>query len=208
MYVIRAEVTVAAGRVNDVDAWATRRSEHLKAQKGFQQWLGLQSLGYPARRTAFAVWDSRDSFLAWVRSPELQAFAQANPTEGLFTLTGPQRAYEVIHDVGNMDQAKGVALVDWTLKARGIWTAFADSRKEVFDLRVKHMKGNVGGRLLLFLGDPRRALVINGFANIDDMGGGDAVRVPERQEFDRTHSESDYTSEPRGIEAYEVVQIS
>jgi hypothetical protein len=103
---------------------------------------------------------------------------------------------------------QGVALVDWTMNALGIWTAFADSRKEVFDLRLRHVKGYVGGQVLLFLGDPRRALVINGYANIDDMGERRAQNIPENQEFTRTHPASDYTSEPVGIEAYEVAQIS
>ena len=88
---------------------------------------------------------------------------------------------------------------------QGVWRAFADNRKEVFELRLRHVKGYVGARVLKFLGDSRRMFVINGYDSTDSVGGGGGQTIPDIQEFQRAHPNSEFTSESPSIEHYAVI---
>ena len=88
--------------------------------------------------------------------------------EGLRTSTAPTRAYELVHDIGGSEQARFAVLVDWSDIRVADRVAFEESRKELFELRQRHVKGFVANRLLRSLGD------------LDQVPGGSALHQLER----------------------------
>ena len=202
MYIVRSDVTVNGGRFAGLEAWTTQRVEHLRAQKGFQEYLVLRSLGYPGNAANLVAWENRENSLAYLESPERQLFVQANPYSALFTLNRPEEACELVREVARPGQAGIATLVDWNINPGVVnAAAFESARKELFELRREHSKGFVSNRLLKFLGAPSRYLVVMLWRSVDDYRAAQAI--PQIQEFGRTHS-GQYATTPRAHEYHEV----
>ena len=138
------------------------------------------------------------------RSPEAAAFRQKNPTQELFTAAQPGRMYEEILAVGDTSVPTGfVVAMDVDLRGGDALRTFPDSRKEVFELRMKHEENYLGGVVYVFSGNPAKQLVIHRLAALPD--GPFPPVYPELQKLQQAHPLSQYSDVPQEIERYETV---
>src|SRR5947209_6940033 len=98
MYGTSREVTVATGGATPYEARMQQLGELMKVQPGLQVRVVLHSLGYPARYTVLAGWDSPQAARAWDESEACQRFRKENPASGLVTSAGETEAYELVHE--------------------------------------------------------------------------------------------------------------
>lgn len=174
----------------------------LRQQPGYQGGALLNSAGYPLRYTRITVWDNRDALKAFWASTAIQRFAQENPAEGIFTTTRDIEAYEIIHRVSQPGQPTTAVLVDWTTDP-GKAQAFADSRKELIELRRRVGRGVVTSAISRFLGGPNRYVVYLSALSAGDLTA--FFATPEYQTWVQTHGVTEYSSTPPTIQAFEVV---
>ena len=126
--------------------------------------------------------------------------------EGLRTSTAPTRAYELVHDIGGSEQARFAVLVDWSDIRVADRVAFEESRKELFELRQRHVKGFVANRLLRSLGDWTKYLVVQLYISWNALPQFTAEFIPELQAFGRAHQAGDYTDTPNQRDTYEILR--
>jgi len=182
----------------------------LATQPGVLAAALFRSWGYPGRYARAVFWESIDALYTVRGSAELEAFFEANPVSAVVNVTRPPEGYELVLEVGaavrTLAPGMHTATVEWTLERRaGVAAAFEQSRRELFELRQKHMPGFVRNSLYRFLGAPNRYLIA---ITTQSRLGGQDQEATELQAFVAAHPASAYTSTPLGYNTYEVVKVS
>ena len=208
VYLTRREVMVAAGREAEFEEWWLEGQEMGKSQKGFRLATLGNSLGYPNKYAALIRFDTREDWEASHRDPAFRARIERRPQGLIVGRPRPTEAYEQVHRVGltgarPADARPGfTTLVDWNVRGPAA-RAFESSRKELFELRQKHVQGLVVNALWKFLGNPSGYLV---HATYTSREAAEQARThPEVEAYQRTHGYSEYASAPPVIENYRPV---
>ena len=146
---VRTDVTVQPRNIQKFEDWWAGFGPILRAQKGFSLGVLGSSPGDPAAYSSVTTWSDAQAFRDFFRGqPRGQHLDAGRET---FTPRRGAQVYELVHRVG--DPPRGSAftfavLVEWTLTVGPSGArAFAESRKEVAELRQRHVKGFVAQSL-------------------------------------------------------------
>lgn len=197
---VRTDVTVQPRNIQKFEDWWAGFGPMLRAQQGFNLGVLGSSPGDPAAYTSVSTWSDAQAFRDYFRGQPRRQHLDA----GRETLT-PRRGaqvYELVHRVG--DPPRGSAftfavLVEWTLTAGPSGArAFAESRKEVAELRQQHVKGFVAQSLWRHLGAPNRYVIAQAYTGRPEPS-------PEVAAFMRDHPYTLYTTVPQSNETFDIV---
>lgn len=202
MYLVRTEMTVRPGGAGELEAGIARLGQMRKGLPGYiGQTLG-HSYSHPAKYLIVGRYENVEAAWAFNRGEVLAQWAK-DITPGLVTIT-LQEGYESVFGVPEtLPAAPGDTcdiLVDWTLKGPGVVADFENSRRELFALRQKHVKGFVTNRLMRSGGVGNRYVIVQMYT---DREAARAVSsAPELRVFAEAHPPSLYANEPPVGEAY------
>ena len=200
VYLTRREVMVAPGRGPEFEAWWLEGQQMQKSQKGFRLATLGNSLGYPNKYAALTRFDTREDWEAAQNNPAFRARLERRPEGLIVGRPRPTEAYELVHRVGPTDARPAFAtLAEWNVRGRAAG-AFESSRKELFELRQKHVKGLVVNGLWKFLGNPSGYLALGAYTSRE--AAEQARTHPEVEAYQRAHGYSEYASAPPVVEHY------
>jgi len=205
MYLVRTELTAQAGGSGELEAQISKLGGIRKGMQGYLGQTLLRSYGHPSKYAVTSRWDNPEAHWAFTNGQAFSGFAKGLGTAPGFAVTS-QHGYDSVFEVDGPQGAAAPStcevLVDWTI-SQGRAQAFENSRRALFELRQKLVKGFVSARLRRSAGTPNRYLVINILASREDARAANAI--PELQAFQVAHPGSAYASAPPVAEAYHVV---
>ncbi len=186
MYVTRIQSMVVPGKIREAEAFAAQAFDMVKSQPGFLRGGVVNSLGYPAKYTSLAAWETREAAETFRRSDAYQRFLLANPLSNVATPLGPAEAFESVYRVQDrpITEAGCIALVDITIDPTKA-PAFEQRSQELLDLRAKVGHGLISSTLTRFMSGGGRYL---GYSVYTDQEAAQRTQsAPEVQAFMAAH---------------------
>lgn len=197
---VRIDQTISARNAQKFEDWWAGFGPVLRASKGFQLGVLGTSPGDPSSYTSATTWSDPESFRGFYRGEARQK--QVEVGRELFTPRRTAQVYELVDRVGNPPRAADfgfAVMVEWTMPAGGATgREFAESRREIGELRQKHVNGFIAQSLWRHLGSPTRLLIAQAYRTRPE---------PAREvlAYMRAHPASDYTTVPQVVENFELV---
>ncbi len=204
MYLVRTELTANPGGSGQLEAQVAKLGDIRKGMAGYLGQTLLRSYGHPSKYCITSRWDNPEAHWAFTNGDAFATYIKGlgTPTFALTSQHGYDSVFEVDGPQGATAPSTCEVLLDWTI-SQGRAQAFENSRRALFELRQKLVKGFVSARLRRSAGTPNRYLVIHILASREDARA--ANTIPELQAFRVAHPGSAYASAPPAIEAYHVV---
>jgi heme-degrading monooxygenase HmoA len=208
VHLINTQATVSAGLNGEFEAFVARLSDLRKDHPGYLGQTFLHSYANPGKYAVTSRWQNVEACWDFYRSPAFAAFMKGTPA-GMFT-SFQQGGYESVFEV----DADGInpatisadceVLVDWTLELRpGNASSFEQNRRELFELRKRHLKGFISNRLRRSAGLAGKYLILQICKDLETARAG--LSEPALAEFATAHPYTLYGSTPPSGESYFVI---